>query len=363
MEEGKLTTAILGLAGQGQLLARAAIDTGHFRIKAVADHDPAQSAGLQKLSTEYRCAAYDDYRQLIIQNQLDCLLVAADIHSCGEHIRTAMKKRFNILKLAPPARDFEETAELVKLAEGENIKFAVANPARFAQSFSTAHKILRQGRIEHIFLIEAFCSVDDRDSAEMPDRHTDPKLAGGGVLLHDCYHIIDLILWCFPVPEQVYSLSTNQAPDKQQRLYRTEDTAVVSMRFTDALIGNLIAFHRSRLGLKQEFLRVYGKDKVLTVTRGRLTISPAVLTGPESATDEESVYDDNQLSALTRLLDNFGLSLIAPEQNRLSSSGSENLKNMAVIKSAYLSARTGFPEEPGRILQMAPGQSQLPENA
>ena len=274
-----------------------------------------------------------------------------------------MKKRFNILKLAPPARDFEETAELVKLAEGENIKFAVANPARFAQSFSTAHKILRQGRIEHIFLIEAFCSVDDRDSAEMPDRHTDPKLAGGGVLLHDCYHIIDLILWCFPVPEQVYSLSTNQAPDKQQRLYRTEDTAVVSMRFTDALIGNLIAFHRSRLGLKQEFLRVYGKDKVLTVTRGRLTISPAVLTGPESATDEESVYDDNQLSALTRLLDNFGLSLIAPEQNRLSSSGSENLKNMAVIKSAYLSARTGFPEEPGRILQMAPGQSQLPENA
>jgi hypothetical protein len=26
---------------------------------------------------------------------------------------------------------------------------------------------------------------------------------------------------------------------------------------------------------------------------------------------------------------------------------------MAVIESAYLSARTGFPEEPGRILQMA----------
>jgi hypothetical protein len=25
---------------------------------------------------------------------------------------------------------------------------------------------------------------------------------------------------------------------------------------------------------------------------------------------------------------------------------------MAVIESAYLSARTGFPEEPGRILQM-----------
>jgi hypothetical protein len=45
--------------------------------------------------------------------------------------------------------------------------------------------------------------------------------------------------------------------------------------------------------------------------------------------------------------------VLSPDKNKLASSGRENLKNMAVIESAYLSARTGFPEEPGRILQMA----------
>jgi hypothetical protein len=42
-----------------------------------------------------------------------------------------------------------------------------------------------------------------------------------------------------------------------------------------------------------------------------------------------------------------------PDKNRLSSGGAENLKNMAVLEAAYLSARTGMPEEPAKILQKA----------
>ena len=80
------------------------------------------------MGRKYNRAAYDDFRQLIIQNQFDCLLVAAHIHSCDEYLRIAMKKKFNILKLAPPARNFEEATQLVQLAEEENIKFAVATP-------------------------------------------------------------------------------------------------------------------------------------------------------------------------------------------------------------------------------------------
>jgi hypothetical protein len=53
------------------------------------------------------------------------------------------------------------------------------------------------------------------------------------------------------------------------------------------------------------------------------------------------------------LLKDFAQSILSPDENKLCSSGRENLKDMAVIESAYLSARTGFPEEPGRILQMA----------
>jgi predicted dehydrogenase len=226
---------------------------------------------------------------------------------------------------------------------------------------------LQKGPTEQIFLITAFCNAAGRPNRDhkhnsaplqnseishkvsarsQPTWQTDPKLAGGGVLLRNCYGIIDQIICNFHTPQQIYSLNSNQAADKQQRLYLTEDTAVVTMKFSDTLIGNLIA--SKAFGPGQKFLKVYGKDKFLTVNNKQLTVSDKL-----GQKIEEWEYDDDEAGRYTALLENFALSILSPEENKLCSSGRENLKNMAVIESAYLSARTAMPEEPDRILQMA----------
>jgi len=340
MSENKLKTAVLGLDNNGQLLLEAASQIDYFQIQAVADRDAKLT---ERLALRYNCAAYDDYRQLIIQNQFDCLLVAAAIHSCDEYIKMAMKKKTNILKLAPPARNFQEAVEFVRLAEDENIKFAIANPCRFAQSSLALRQFLQQGRIEQIFLITAFCTLGDEHTGSW---QTDPKLAGGGVLLHSCYEIIDQIIWNLATPQQLYSLNTNTAGDRQQRSYLTEDTAVVTMKFTDTSFGNLIA--SKVFGPQQQILKIHGKDKILTVSNAKFIISNGL-----GQVSEESEYNDDELTWYTALLKNFALSTLLPDKNKLCSSAKENLKDMAVIESAYLSARTGMPEEPGRILEMA----------
>ena len=342
MGEGKLNTAILGLNQSGQLLLQASEAVDYLEVRAVADKDTNLA---EKIAGQYKCDFYDDYRQLIIQNQLDCLLVAAPIHSCDEYVRMAMKKKFNILKLAPPARDFEEAAELVKLAEEHDIKFAVGNPSRFARSYVELRKLLDEGKVEHAFLITAFCNIGDN---EQPGWKTDPKLAGGGVLLQDCYRIIDQVVSSFDMPQQVYSLNTNQAQDKQQRSYLTEDTAVVTMKFSDTFIGSFTATRRADAGPKEELIRLYGKDIILSISDTHLAVSDGL-----GKVDREFQYDDDELFCTAEMLKNFAKSILSPATNKLCSSGSENLKNMAVIESAYLSARTGFPEEPARILQLA----------
>ena len=342
MSEGKLKTAVLGLGDRGELLLEAASRIDYFQLQAVADRD---SKLAEKAALRYNCAAYDDYRQLIIQNQLDCLLVAAGMYSCDEHIRAAMKKKFNILKLSPAARNFEEAVEFARLAEEENIKFAIGNANRFAQGFIALREFLEAGRVEQIFLITAICAAGGQPP---PAWQTDPKLAGGGVLLHNCYEIIDQIVLNFGVPQQVYSLNTSAAGDRQQRQYLTEDTAVVTVRFTDAFVGNLIASRRTGIGPEREFLKVYGKDKILTVSEARFTVSDSL-----GKTTKELEYNSDELFCMTKLLENFALSILSPDKNKLCSGGRENLRGMAVIESAYLSARTGMPEEPCRILQMA----------
>lgn len=343
MNNGKLDTAILGLNEDGQLLLKASEAVDSLHIQAVADKDTILA---EKIAGQYGCAAFDDYRQLIIQNQLDCLLVAAPIHSCDEYVRMAMKKKFNVLKLSPAARDFEEAAEFVRLAEEQQIQFAVANPSRYARSYVELQKLIEENRIEHIFLLTAFCNTGDHPQ---PGWRTDPKLAGGGVLLHDCYRMIDQLVLNFGMPQQVYSLNTNQAQDKQQRLYLTEDTAVVTMKFGDTFIGNFIATRRTETGPGEGFLKLYAKDRILMVSDTQLTLSDGL-----GVAITNSKYEDDRLACMTELLESFASGIISPGSNKLRSSGRENLKNMAVIESAYLSARTGFPEEPARILQMVP---------
>lgn len=342
MSEVKLKTAILGLNEGGQLLLEAAGQVGCLQIDAVADKDLNL---VERIAGERGCAAYDDYRQLVMQNDVDCLLVAEAMHRCEEYVRMAMKKKCNVLKLPPGARDFEEAAEFVRLGEEQNVRFAIANSSRFAKSFRTMRSFLLEGRIEQVFLISAFCNPG---ASEPPDWQDDPKLSGGGVLMHSCYQIVDQIVTNFGMPEQVYSLSTNKAPDKQQRLYLTEDTSVVTMKFSGGCIGNLLTSRRMGMGPPEEFLRLHGKDGTLTVNDERLVLADGL--GQEVETLQS---DDDASGRMTELLNNFAMSILSPDANKVCSSGRENLENMAVIEAAYLSAKTGFPEEPGRILQMA----------
>ncbi len=341
MGSENLTAAILGLTDSGQRLLQATAATGFFQIKAVADQDPQRA---EKVAAEYHCDAYNDYRQLIVQNQLDCLLVAAEIHTCDEQLKAAFKKKFHVLKLAPPARTFDELREYVRLADEEGVRFAVATPARFQGSFLAAHEMIAQGRIEHPYLLSASCRFS---AADAPGWRADPNLAGGGVLLHECYPLIDQLLWGFSLPEQVYALKTNQAPDKQQRLYLTEDTALVCLKFNDALMGSLLATRRSGIEPKVS-LGLDAKDARLTVTDNEVELRTR-----DGRADVLQRYEEKEHMPLERMLCDFAKSLLAPAEHPLASSGAEHLRNMAVLESAYLSARTGFPEEPARILQLA----------
>jgi predicted dehydrogenase len=342
MGSERLTTAVLGLNEAGRLMLRAAVSTGLFHIRAVADENPQKA---QKTAAEYGCEVYSDYRQLVVQNQLDCLFVAAETHTCDEQIKAALRRRFHVLKAPPAARTFAEALEYVQLAESESVQFAVAEPGRFNDGYVAVREVISRGRLGPVFLIAACCNFD---AADRPAWRIDPQVAGGGVLLHDCYQVLDQILWSFPLPEQVYALKTNLAPDRQQRLSLTEDTAVACMRFSDAMMGNLVATRSREAGPDRTTIEIHGKEALLTMADGQVTLRRC---GAQEA--QRWSCRENEQTLMERMLSSFAHSLANPAEHAFPCTGGESLRTMAVLEAAYLSARTGFPEEPARILLMA----------
>jgi predicted dehydrogenase len=341
MENNMLKTGILGLGEKANLLIEAAGNTGFYDIIAVADHNTKL---LQTAATSIQCKVYDDFRQLIMQNELDCLLVAADIHSCDEHLRSAIKKKINILKLAPPARNFEEAAKFAQLAEQNDIVFVVANIQRYRKSYIAARQLILEKHIESIFVIDVLCSIAE---CQYPAWTSDPKIAGGGVLLYDCYDLIDTLGWILPLPQQVYALKSSQAQDKQQRLYRTEDTAIVSIKFNDSLIGNIIATRQNKSNPQVKKITFFSKLGKITVSENQLSI----LTSPEQK-ERKRRFKDNDSEAMLTICTKFAQTLLDPAEYAPQSTIAENLDNIAFLEATYLSTRTGFPEEPAKIKEM-----------
>jgi predicted dehydrogenase len=347
MRESPLKTAVLGLDEAGRFLLEAARGLDLFNITAVADSDTNLAQQFGKL---WNCASYDDYRQLIMQNQLDCLFVAAPLHTCAEYLRMAIKKKFNIFKLPPLGRNYGEAAELVKLAAAEEISLVVANPGRFAPGAIAFKKFMLENPEQQYFFILAASGMKKGSDPFSQKWRSDPVLAGGGVILYDCWEVIDRIVWNFGVPQQVYCVAGNSAADSRQRAYLTEDSATITMKFNDALSGTFLSGraagtigegHQNRLTAQGQNVRITLDDKCFEVIDNQ----------GQSLRREE--FDDDWLGRMKKSLENFASNLLWPEQNPLVSTTAESLKIMAFIEAVYLSSRTGMPEEPGRILQIA----------
>ena len=340
-----LKSAILGLNEEGLELLEAigrVGQAGGFEIVAVAD---SQVKLAEEVAERYDCAFFDDYRQLVVQNQLDVLFVAEPLHVCDEHIVAAMKKHFHIVKLGPPALDFEQAAELNRQASKQKVRLITVNCSRFLPTFKLLLEYVQSEGVDNFHLITAVCNLPKRPESDDERWLNDPQLAGGGVLLRNAYEIIDQIVQNFGIPQQVYSLNTNLAPDKQQRLSITEDTAIAIMKFSDTLICNLSA---SRIiGPPYCGLRLYSKDKYLTVTETDFTVFDS-----SGQIIQQSNHPTSKADAMVAMLENFALTLQSDAQKAVFIDENADLNNIAVIESAYLSAKTSMPEGPARILEM-----------
>ena len=339
----KIKVGILGLNHDRDSLLLAVESCDHMELAAVSDEDLALA---ERIGQKHNCPSFNDYRQLITQTKLDCIIVAEGLYRCEEYVISAIKKKCHILKLSPPATNFEQTAMLIQLAIKNDVIFETINPYQFSATFRLANDLLQQDTSGKIFLIEAVCHVT---SEEKNHWSSDVKLSGGGVLLHNGYKIIDQIITNFGLPQQIYAATISHAIDHQQRQYSTEDTAIAMMKFNETLSCN-ITVTRS-IETKKDQVKLFSKNQIVTVTADTLCITK----NPDNNIQEKTEIPYSLADAYKGFFNQFAERLtdgLAEPDKKNRHPNIADLNNMAVIEAAYLSSRTSMPEEPYKFLQM-----------
>ena len=326
----ELRAGIIGVGGYGLAVLKELDHNEVFKVQAIADRNRELA---EDLAQQYDAQPYDDYRSLIVEENLDVLFLTLPTFLCPDCIRLAARENVHVFKESPLARTLPEAMEMVKVMEKAGCHFHVGSPSRFSPGYLEAHQLLSKNKIGQVYLIRGEQFLNYQGSWEW---RGDPVLAGGGVLLEMAYHLIDQIVWSFDLPESVFSLNTKFCAQRVVPPYRTEDTAILNMQFTDGATANIVSSWMT--GPQKESLTFHGVEGAIEVTPGRIHLYDA-----DNQTIKKVDYSVGHDWLISQQIRQFADMLI-DDQVKPISTAREHLANVAVVESAYLSVRTGSPE-------------------
>ncbi|WP_245548970.1 Gfo/Idh/MocA family protein [Nocardia exalbida] len=330
------TTLRAGVVGLGRQAINdhlpALVASHHVELAAVCDED---ASVVREQETLHQVPGFADYREMFEAEALDLVVVCVP-HDVGRAvIESAAEHKVHVLKEKPFATDLIEAIELAELCERSGIKLMVTLQRRFNPIYTSFPQLADQ--IGTPFLIDARYTVHVDDPSEGWRGQT--AKAGGGCVIDMGYHLIDLLLWYFGLPDSMTGeLSVGARPDRR---YDAEDTALIHFSYDSGLYGSLLL---SRfIGPKTEEIRLVGSDGVVHLERGRirrLTNSGEVI---ESLHREQAWPSAAacQIDYFHRVIDGTRPNLSGP---------AENLAHMAFVAACYEAARTHTHVNPKELL-------------
>ncbi len=182
----------VGIVGCGLIGQKRAKAMGSTKLAACADVVSARAQALAQTSSG--AIAMTDWRQLVELNDLDIVIVATTNDMLAEISKAAMLAGKHVLVEKPAARNRRELAE-VKAAARQTGKLArVGFNHRYHPALLKAHELFESGVMGEMMFIRGRYGHGGRLGYDREWR-AQPALSGGGELLDQGVHLIDLARW------------------------------------------------------------------------------------------------------------------------------------------------------------------------
>jgi len=224
-----------GLIGLGKMgISHLAILRAHPDVELAAVCDSTRYV-LDVLNKYTGVKCYGDYRDMLKEERLDCVLVATPSKVHGTMVREALNRNLHVFCEKPFVLDAQEGGELVELAKQRERVTQVGYHYRFVGAFREAKRLIDAGAIGRIHNLraEAYGPVVLRPTGST---WRSTRAEGGGCLYDYACHAIDLVNYLVGAPEAVSGTVLSKVFSRD-----VEDEVYSTLHFADGLTGHLAA--------------------------------------------------------------------------------------------------------------------------
>ena len=331
---------IIGGGGISETHARAACEVDGVEIAAFFGHNQEKTA---RLAERYGGVAYAGFEAFLDHRPLEIVMIGSPSGLHAEQGMAAARRGLHVLVEKPIDITTAQANALIAECERAGVKLGVCFQDRVAPDIRRLKELVDSGRLGKPILVSGRLKWYRppeyyRDSRWRGTRARD----GGGALMNQGAHTVDLLLWLMGDVKRVYAKTLTAIHDIE-----VEDTVVATLEFANGAIATLEAGTSIYPGYKRR-VELTGTEGTIILEHDR--IIAADLRTPD-ATLVSPVEGDSNASATSpivadvgghrRLLEDF---LRAIESDgRPVCDGREGLRSVELIQAIYESSRSARP--------------------
>lgn len=311
----------------------AVLESNEVRLIAVCD---VKKDIVKEVSEKYKVKGYTDALKMLKNENLDIVILALPHHEHCNIVRAAIDKGVHIIKEKPFSIDMESAKKIAALSKKKKVHIITAVQRRFNPIFSTFFQLIGK--------IGKPCFFDANYTFYTDCPHTgwrgSSKLAGGGCLIDMGYHIVDLLVWYFGVPDQVFAETS--ANGKEDYSYDAEDSSIMICRYNKKNMWGKVFLSRI-VAPKTEVFKIIGTRGSIVINRGSIERYSA-----DGELQEKLSRENSWPSAFTDQIDYMTRILRDEEKNLYPAD--YHLQHMAIITAAYESKQKKTYIDPHKYL-------------
>lgn len=229
-----LRTAIIGCGKVGHFHARGFAQLENSLFCAVFDRDIRRA---EAFASEYGVRAYDDIAEMIKSEKIDVVSICTPHPVHAAVAIEAAQNGCHILVEKPLASNLKDCDAILKAAAENNVKVGTVCQRRFYRPCMRIKQAIDSGKLGRPVLGTVnMLGWRDKSYYESDPWRGTWEGEGGGVLVNQAPHQLDLLLWYMGDIEEVYGLWRNL----NHPYIEVEDTAVAVIKFKNGGIGNVL---------------------------------------------------------------------------------------------------------------------------